>query len=180
MKNTIYTALAAFLISTSMGHAQSDIFLLIDGIQGESVDPQHAGEIDVLTWSNNVTATAETTTGGGAKSGRLDFGDFQITKLIDTASLELYIRALTQVSIPHMTLTHLTPGTRPFEFLIIEMFDVKVVGISIGGSGVDDGATESVDFRPSVMEWNYIRQKTDGSEDTPVEFCYDLERNVEC
>jgi type VI secretion system secreted protein Hcp len=45
--------------------AAVDYFLKIDGIEGESLDEKHKGEIDVLSWSWGESQEGPTTGGGG-------------------------------------------------------------------------------------------------------------------
>ena len=54
MKRTllVLTLVAAITAGgVSAASATQDLFLKIDGIQGESLDRVHANEIDVLAWS---------------------------------------------------------------------------------------------------------------------------------
>ena len=43
----------------------ADIFLKLAGIDGESVDAKHKGEIDVLAWSWGLSEEPPQTGGGG-------------------------------------------------------------------------------------------------------------------
>ena len=63
-----------------------DAFLKLDGIDGESTDSAHQGEIDVLSWSWGASATGSFGMGGGGASGKASFADMSIAKLYDKAS----------------------------------------------------------------------------------------------
>ncbi len=45
--------------------SQSDFFLKIDGIEGESTDDKHKGELEIQSWSCNGKIWAEPNPGGG-------------------------------------------------------------------------------------------------------------------
>ena len=60
-----------------------DMFLKIEGINGESQDAKHKGEIDVLSWSWGASQSATTHMGGGGGSGKASFQDIHVTKYID-------------------------------------------------------------------------------------------------
>ena len=48
-----------------------DMFLKIEGVDGESRDDKHAGEIDVLAWSWGMTQSGSMHVGGGGGSGKV-------------------------------------------------------------------------------------------------------------
>jgi|SRR5579862_1448039 type VI secretion system secreted protein Hcp len=68
-----------------------DAFLKLDGIEGESTDQKHKGEIEVLSFSwgiSNQTTIGSAT--GGAGAGKASIHDFSIVKMIDQSSPLLF------------------------------------------------------------------------------------------
>jgi type VI secretion system secreted protein Hcp len=63
-----------------------EIFLKLAGIEGESEDAKHKGEIDVLAWSWGVSETPGSQTGGGGGAGKPQFRDLSIQKLVDVTA----------------------------------------------------------------------------------------------
>ena len=51
--------------------AAVDYFLKIDGVDGESTDDKHKGEIDILSWSWGVQQSGTMAHGGGGGEGKL-------------------------------------------------------------------------------------------------------------
>ena len=45
----------------------NDYFLKIDGIEGESADHKHKGEIDIMSYSMGATQTGTFSMGGGGR-----------------------------------------------------------------------------------------------------------------
>src|SRR5689334_13062976 len=68
-----------------------DAFLKIEGIDGESQDSKHKGEIQLesFSWSEHQTGTHAA--GGGGGAGKVAMQDFHITKKIDKASPKLML-----------------------------------------------------------------------------------------
>ena len=68
-----------------------DMFLKIDGIQGESTDTHHSDEIDILsyTWGESQPGTASS--GTGAAAGRVTMQDFHFTMRVNRASPRLFL-----------------------------------------------------------------------------------------
>ena len=71
--------------------AQVDYFLKIDGVDGESTDDKHKGEIEVESWSMGGTNAGTFSSGGGAgcRQGRPQ--DFHFVKKVDKSSAVLFI-----------------------------------------------------------------------------------------
>jgi type VI secretion system secreted protein Hcp len=55
-----------------------DMFLKIDGIQGESTDIHHRDEIDILSYTWGESQPAVASGGAGAAAGRVTMGVRQI------------------------------------------------------------------------------------------------------
>ncbi len=62
-----------------------DMFLKIDGLEGESVDAEHANEIDILAWSWGMSQSGSMHMGKGGGSGKVSVQDLSVTKWVDQA-----------------------------------------------------------------------------------------------
>ncbi len=63
-----------------------DIFLKINGIDGESQDVTHMNEIDVVSWRWRVTQNSATHSGSGGGAAKATVSDLEFTHMIDRAS----------------------------------------------------------------------------------------------
>lgn len=65
-----------------------DTFLKIEGVEGESTDHKHRGEIEVLsyTWNVSQPATVSASSHGSLSAERADWGAFSVVKALDKAS----------------------------------------------------------------------------------------------
>jgi type VI secretion system secreted protein Hcp len=68
-----------------------EMFLKLSGIEGESYDAKHKGEIDVLAWSWGMSNSGTTHTGGGGGAGKVNFQDLSFTKWVDLATTPLML-----------------------------------------------------------------------------------------
>ncbi len=66
----------------------STIFCKIDGIAGESTDANHAGEMELMSFSHGISQprSAAASTAGGATAGRCNHTDFSFAKTMDSSS----------------------------------------------------------------------------------------------
>lgn len=69
----------------------SDVYLLIDGINGESNDDRHKGwiEVESVDWGVMQPTNGTMSTAGGHTIGRAVFDAIRITKAVDLASPKL-------------------------------------------------------------------------------------------
>jgi len=118
-----------------------NLFLRIDGIQGDSKQAGHEDEIELLSFSWGVT-NAPTTTGAAAGSGvsKPRLSDLSVTKFSDKASPALFRACASGQHVKTVTLTcRRTDGQDYFK---IELVDVLVSDYVVGGHANSD--TEDV------------------------------------
>jgi type VI secretion system secreted protein Hcp len=122
-----------------------DYFLKLTGIEGESQDSKHKGEIEVLSWSWGVSQTGTHAAGGGGGAGKVAFNDFSIVKLVDMASPKLMQACCTGQHLPDASFTGRKAGGDQFEYLKIKLTDVLISSVQPGSSG-DQVPIEQVSF----------------------------------
>ncbi len=98
-----------------------DMFLKLEGVEGESQDAIHANEIDVLAWSWGASQGGTTHQGSGAGSGKVNVQDVSFTHYIDSATHLLWQRTFDGKHIEEGTLTVRKAGGTPLDYLIIKM-----------------------------------------------------------
>jgi len=184
MKN----AVAAAAVATSVAGAASalaaqDMFLKIEGIQGESRDSKHAQEIDVLAWSWGVATPVAAQTGGGGGAGKVVIHDIIISKRMDKSSPSLYLNAAQGKHIPSVVLTVRRGGEKPQEYLTIKLHEVLVSSITThatAGAGSEYAMEElKLSFLKVELEYKSFDEKgnlvTGGG---PHKFGWDIKGNV--
>lgn len=157
-----------------------DMFLKLEGkgLEGESRDAVHGGEIDVLAWSWGASNSGTAHVGGGSGSGKVNVQDISFTKYIDKASPELMLACCNGKHIPEAKLTVRKAGEKPLEYLIITMNDVLVSSVSTGGSGGEDRLTENVTLNFSKVKVNYTEQTEKGTAGAKPAMGWDIAANT--
>jgi type VI secretion system secreted protein Hcp len=157
--------------------AAVDYFLKLDGIDGESTDDKHKGEIDVESWSWGETNSGTHAGGGGGGAGKVVMQDFHFVMRVNKASAKLFLACATGQHIKEGTLTCRKAGTEQQEYLKIKFSDLLVSSFQTGGSHGDVVPTDQISLNFSKIEYEYKPQKPDGSLDAPVKTGYDLKAN---
>ncbi|HEU0169869.1 MAG TPA: type VI secretion system tube protein Hcp [Acidimicrobiales bacterium] len=117
-------------------------FLKVDGIDGESTDVAHKGEIDVLSWSWGVANTGSPGSGGGGGAGKASFQDFQFVSRISKASPQLFLSCATGSHHKSASLSgRRAAGKSKDDFLTYKLTDVQVTSVH-HGDGEADPPTE--------------------------------------
>jgi type VI secretion system secreted protein Hcp len=158
--------------------AAVDYFLKIDGVDGESQDSGHKGEIELRSWSWSATNSGSSSYGGGAGAGKVSMQDFHFTKKIDKASPKLMQACASGEHYPKATCVARKAGKEQQEFLKITFSDVMISSYQTGGSdGGDPIPMDSISFNFGKIEFEYKEQKADGTVSGAVQGKWDLKQN---
>jgi type VI secretion system secreted protein Hcp len=151
---TIATA-TTLLLTPIASYAAVDMFLQLDGIQGEAQDKANAGQIDVLAWSEGLSQSGTTHMGSGGGAGKVSVQDLSLTKYIDSSSPALRQRVSSGQHIATATLLVRKAGEGQKDYFKIELKDIIVTSVSAGGSGGEDRLTENVTLNFAEIRWTY-------------------------
>lgn len=155
-----------------------DIFLKINGIDGESADDAHKNEIDVLAYSWVMEQQSTMHAGGGGGSGKATVQDLEFTHYYDKASVNLAKYCLTGKHIPECKLTVRKAGGKPFEYLLITMSDVVVTLVGQAADAKDEvKVMEKVRLSFAKVKLEYKVQNAQGGGAGAVTATYDIKLN---
>ena len=158
--------------------SQADFFFKIKGVDGESTDDKHKGEIEVESWSFGGTNAASFSSGGGGGAGKVALQDFHFTKKTDKASVKLLVAMATGEHLPTATLTCRKAGKDQQEYLVITLSDTMISSYQTSGSGgAGSLPMEQLSIAYSKIEFKYKEQKPDGTLGGEVVGGWDLKTN---
>jgi type VI secretion system secreted protein Hcp len=150
-----------------------DYFLAINGIQGESRDAQHAGEIELQSVSWGESAGAGPAAGGGGGAGKAHTGDLVFSAATGKASPPLMLACASGQHLKSAVLTCRTAGAAPQDFLVVRLGTVLVTSYAVEGTA---GAAplDRVSLGFGRIELEFRPQKDDGSLEAPVTAAWDV------
>lgn len=162
-------------LSLTLQAAQVDYFLEIPGVDGESTEAGHEGEIGVLSWSWGMSSPVDRTSGGAT---RAQFNDLVITKRLDKSSplLMAYCAEGKHLTGADIVLTARRAGQDPQDYFKIIMTDVVVSAYQSGASS-GDTPMDTVALNFATVKFSYAPQKPDGSLDTAIEEGWNVVEN---
>ena len=160
-----------------------DAFLKIEGIEGESSDKTHPGEIEIESFSwgvSNPTTIGSATSGAGA--GKAVPGDFVVVMPFSAASPQIFKKCVTgdhyQTAVMSMRKAGGSQRAAGQDFLKYNFGTVFTTKIEWGGSS-DEGPEESITFVYGSLQVQYQPQKPDGTLGDLVASGWDFIRNIE-
>jgi type VI secretion system secreted protein Hcp len=158
--------------------ASTDFFLKIDGIEGESTDAKHKGEIDLESWNWGEAQSGSHATGGGGGAGKVSMHDFHAVTKIGKASPKLMLACATGDHIKQAVLTCRKAGKEQQEYCKITLTDLLVSSYQTGGHG-NGGVVPTCQFSLNFarIEFEYREQKADGNLGPAVKTGYCLKTN---
>ena len=171
LRRTAIVLVCAFaLAAPAQASAAVDMFLDLDGIQGESRDAQFRNTIDVLAWSWGASR---------ARDKPANFQDLSVTKFIDRSSPALMQKLATGGTIAQGSLRVRKAGENPLVYLRLCFTGIRVSSISTGGSGGEDRLTENVTFNFATVIERYTQQSETGGAAESFRFGWDLVRQLQ-
>jgi len=150
----------------------TDSHIKFDGVEGESTHKDHKGEIDVLSWSWNVSNNTSLA-GGGSGKGKANPGDFVFTHTYDKASPILAKQCASGKHFKTVKLTARKAGEGQKDFLVVSMKEVFITAVSPSG-GHGGEIIENVAFTYKDIEFEYKAQDDKGGLGGAVKFGWDV------
>ena len=154
-----------------------DMFMKIEGVEGEARDHEHKDSIDVLAWSWGMSQSGTTHIGGGSGAGKVSVQDISFTKYIDKSTHALMLACCNGKHYPEAKLTVRKAGENPVEYLKITMNDLIITSVSTGGSGGEDRLTENVTLNFAKVKVEYSEQDAKGKGVAPKTMGWDIAIN---
>lgn len=139
-----------------------DMFLILDGLEGESHDKTYKDKVDVLSWSWSLNQTGNTHLGGGSGAGKVHVDDITVTKYVDNASPTLMTWCCNGKHIPKGKLICRKAGENPLEYITIELENILISNVGTGGSHGEERLTEHVRLNFGKFKFIYKKQDDKG------------------
>ncbi|MFZ4832435.1 Hcp family type VI secretion system effector [Rouxiella sp. Mn2063] len=157
-----------------------DIFLKLNGIDGESQDSIHKDEIDVLRWEWLVSQSSNMHTGSGSGGGaeKCTVEDLHFEHYIDRATPNLLQYCLTGKHIPEAILTICKAGGSPLEYLRITLQNIIITNVKSIGYYRMHSPRERISLSFSRVKMDYVVQNAQGHMASVVSTGYDIKANA--
>jgi len=147
--------------ATTSGTAY-DIYLKLDGIDGESTLKGYERWIALSSAQISVSNTRIVSGGGGSTAGRATAGPLFITKSPDAATVKLFLATASGTHIKKGVVAFVKRGESPEPVLSYELSDILVT------SYIADNGFEKLELSFSSILLSYSSQNAKGGMNPPV------------
>jgi len=158
----------------------SSVFLKLDGIEGDALEGDHTGEIEIQGWNWGLMQSGTQEIAGRRTSGQCSGQDLSVTKFMDKSSPNIVKNCCNGQGIKEAILTVQTSGGEgeKVNALVIKMEDVVITSYMPGGSGQTGGEipTESITMTCKRFTYKYTGQKADSHADAESEQGWDFDK----
>lgn len=148
-----------------------DVYLKLDGIDGEATARGYEKWIDLSSVQLGVT-NAATAVGGGSGRSKAAATPVVVTKRPDAATVPLFLATANGTFIKKGLIAFVARGERPRTVLSYELSDVAITSYAA------DNAFETLELSYSALAIAYAAQKPDGSAGTPVKGGWSFLKNA--
>lgn len=155
-----------------------DMFLKIEGVDGESSDDRHKNEIALLSFSWGEAQLTPTGGGGGGGAGKATMQDFHFTMLVNKASPRLFLACAKGEHFKTAVLSVRRAGAALTDFLKWQLSDVLVSSYQTAGELAGSALpADHVSLGFGKIEVEYTPVKPDGKPGVPVKAGWDVKAN---
>lgn len=157
----------------------AEMFLKLDGIDGESLDSAHGGEIEISRWGWITENHVRWDVNQGGQSTKVDVQHIYLDKVCDKASVTLHQNCVTGKHIKHGTITcRKNDGDQKFEYMILKMTDIMVTKIEFNGDGGEQSLKETVGLSFAEFRMDYKLQNDTGTAQGSKSFQFNVQKQV--
>ncbi|MBN1764904.1 MAG: type VI secretion system tube protein Hcp [Sedimentisphaerales bacterium] len=136
-------------------------FLQIKGLKGESTDEKHTEWSEIVTF--NVGARRPFSSGGGTgTTGRREWDDIKITKVVDAASAPLLSYLINNTMVDEVVIEVCEASDTKSAFYRYKLNQVCISSVRIIGNATDvySRPIEEITLRYNKIEWTYTPLRT--------------------
>ena len=155
-----------------------DMFLKLDGVDGESPDPAHKGEIQINGFRLNAVSPRDAFTNQAA--GAVRMSHMTIRAKVDKSTPKLFTKIAKNEKIPSAVLTCRKAGKEQFEYFKVTLSEVLVVNVKAGDFEAREGDVipqVEFDLAYGKLEMSAKEQTSQGPTSGPVVFVFNLMSN---
>ena len=157
----------------------AEMFLKLDGIDGESLDSTHGNEIEIQAWDWETLNTVRWDINQGGQSTKVAVGEITIHKMCDKASVTLYQCCVTGKHIKSATITcRKNDGDQKVEYLIMKLTDLMITKVRFDGDGGEQSLKEQVGLAFAKFRMDYKVQNDTGSAGGAKSYEFDIQKQT--
>ncbi|EOS93712.1 type VI secretion system tube protein Hcp [Erwinia tracheiphila] len=157
----------------------TDIYLKIDGISGEAKDSNHAGWINIDSFTWGASQPGNMSVGGGGGAGKVRYLDLSAQAAIDKATPAIMRYVSNGKHIAKVELSVCKAGGSQIEYCRITLEDVLITNAIFNGSSQRDAVGMTYQFQASKVKTQHWEQSSTGGKGAESQSAWNIKENKE-
>jgi type VI secretion system secreted protein Hcp len=157
-----------------------EIFLKLDGIDGESEKSGAEKYIEIFSFSNGASNPSSVAFGTGSGAGKVDISSLSLQKQLDKSSPMLFLNCCSgkHIATGNMVVREATGDNTTKIYYQYDMTEVFVDSISWGGAAGGGKPSESISLSAKSLKISYWYQNADGTLGGPLMSGWNVSTNT--
>ena len=156
-----------------------DMFMKIDGANGESKDGNHKNWTDIVSFSWGATQPGTMASGGGLGAGKASFNDLHVVARIDKAAPAVMKHCASGKHLSRIELSVCKAGGQQVEYTKITLEDVLVSSVQLSGELNSESVVVNFAFQAAKVKQQYWEQTEQGGKGAESLVAWDIKQNRE-
>jgi len=157
-----------------------EIFIKLDGIDGESEKKAAEGWIEIFSFSNGASNPSSVAFGTGSGAGKVDISSIALQKQLDKASPKLFLNCCngTHIKSGNLIVREATGDDTTQIYYQYDLTEVFVDSISWGGAANGGKPSESLSLSSKSLQITYWPQDAAGKVGNKIVAGWDVSKNA--
>jgi type VI secretion system secreted protein Hcp len=156
-----------------------DMFMRVEGANGESKDSNHKDWTDIKSFSWGASQPGNMMSGGGGGVGRASFNDLQVRALLDKAAPAILKNCISGKHLNKVELSACKAGSGQIEYTRITLEEVMVTGVEYGADLESDAISVLYNFQAAKVKQQYWEQTDKGGKGPETQVGWNIKENKE-
>ncbi|GAB1576077.1 Hcp family type VI secretion system effector [Bordetella petrii] len=156
-----------------------DMFMKIDGANGESKDANHKNWSDIISFSWGATQPGNMASGGGLGAGKASFNDLHVVARIDKAAPAVMKHCASGKHLSKIELSVCKAGGQQVEYTKITLEDVLVSSVQLSAEPKSEAVVVNYAFQAAKVKQQYWEQTEQGGKGAESLVAWDIKQNKE-
>ncbi|MEI2415191.1 type VI secretion system tube protein Hcp [Orrella sp. JC864] len=156
-----------------------DMYMKIDGANGESKDANHKDWTDIQSFSWGATQPGNMAMGGGGGTGKASFNDLHVVARIDKAAPAVMKHCASGKHLSRVELSVCKAGGSQIEYTKITLEEVLVTSVQLTGEHESEAVLVNYAFQAARIKQQYWEQTDKGGKGAESLVAWDIKQNKE-
>ncbi|MFA1604544.1 Hcp family type VI secretion system effector [Alcaligenes faecalis] len=156
-----------------------DMFMKIEGANGESKDSNHKDWTDIQSFSWGASQPGSMSSGGGGGQGKANFNDLHVVARIDKAAPAVMKHCASGKHLSKVELSVCKAGGEQVEYSKITLEEVLVTSVQLNAERDVESVMVNYSFQAARVKQQYWEQSDRGSKGAETLVAWDIKQNKE-